>query len=620
MERLNDIIQRTTQRRKHAQEQLRAAQGQYAHGSPQQPQGQRPAATNQSAQPVHMQQQTPAMPHVPPTPLVQQTRQMPAHRHTQPTSEQTTGQRQQGYQGQNTQRAANPYPANYTQQVQPQRARYTSEEQARPTPQIDPQLSQTAVRPIHSAHSRQQRPIPKTPLSPLQQRQDERDAMPAHSSYYAQEQAYTSTSLYSRNERAERAEYSDYHSNPAHDYHAARSTHSARFPHPPQVADVQEGDEGEGEMLYGDWEGDDEDASPYQEIEPETYEPVSPRYPYATYTPAAPTPAVREPYAAYAPEEELAPPQARNVSDIYRSTGARRTPITHIQEVPSHQNKTQPLDHGTGTRSGTPTTPTPLHMQESSRQLIAREPLTPAPTSMQMSTKAACPKCKGAGFRRADVPFGHPNFGKPIACECKEAERKEKRRQQLIELSDLSAFHDKHFDNFNTRFPGIHSSVVEAWKEAYHFAQNPKGWLVFIGTNGCGKTHLASAIANQSLNDGMMVLFSVVPELLDHLRSAFAPTATQVYDQLFSKMREAELLVLDDLGAHYSTPWATEKLYQLLNYRYSWSMPTVITTNNVGLQSIDVRLSSRMLDSSLVTIVNLEHARDRRPYLPRRDM
>lgn len=383
----------------------------------------------------------------------------------------------------------------------------------------------------------------------------------------------------------------------------------------PMPADVMTGDEEEVTMEYGDWEGGNEEVASYQPREPESYDPSASRN---TYAPPYVQPyTAREQYATYAPEGELPSPQARDAQEMHRPPVAKPVPVTRIQEIPTYHNKTQSLDNGMETRFGQGAA---AHMQEPSRQLIARETLTPASTNIQMLTKGVCAKCKGAGYRRADVPFGHPNFGKPIACECKEAERKEKRRQQLVELSDLSAFHDKHFDNFNTRIPGIHPSVIEAWKEAYHFAQNPKGWLVFIGTNGCGKTHLASAIANQSLNDGMMVLFSVVPELLDHLRSAFAPTATQVYDQLFSKMREAELLVLDDLGAHYSTPWATEKLYQLLNYRYSWSMPTVITTNNVGLQSIDIRLSSRMMDSSLVTVVNLEHAKDRRPYLPRRDM
>jgi DNA replication protein DnaC len=236
-----------------------------------------------------------------------------------------------------------------------------------------------------------------------------------------------------------------------------------------------------------------------------------------------------------------------------------------------------------------------------------------------MGSKDVCPKCKGAGYLRIDVPFGHPNFGKPVACECKEAERREKRRQQLLDVSDLSAFQHKSFKNFNTRFSGVHPSVQEAFQVAYKFAQNPDGWLVLIGPNGCGKTHLAAAIANYHFSQGAVVLFTVVPDLLAHLRATFGPNSTEAYDQRFAKMREAELLVLDDLGAHQSSPWANEKLFQILNYRYNSRFPTIVTANKQGLASIDERILSRLSDTALVTTVSLNGALDYRRQNPRRE-
>jgi DNA replication protein DnaC len=231
-----------------------------------------------------------------------------------------------------------------------------------------------------------------------------------------------------------------------------------------------------------------------------------------------------------------------------------------------------------------------------------------------------CPICKGAGYLRLDVPVGHPHFGKPVACECKEEERREKRRQQLLELSDLSAFRNRSFNNFSTRFPGVHLTVQQAFQEAYAFAQSPKGWLVLIGPNGCGKTHLAAAIANQSLSDGAVVLFTVVPDLLANLRATFASTATEAYEERFAKMREAELLVLDDLGAHQSSPWANEKLFQLLNYRYNSCYPTVITANKQGLSSIDERILSRISDTALAVTIIMNGAIDYRRQNPRREL
>src|SRR5205814_4356156 len=181
-----------------------------------------------------------------------------------------------------------------------------------------------------------------------------------------------------------------------------------------------------------------------------------------------------------------------------------------------------------------------------------------------------------------------------------------------------SAFHNKSFKNFSTRFSGMHPSVQEAFQESYKFAQNPSGWLVLIGPNGCGKTHLAAAIANQNLSDGAVVLFTVVPDLLAHLRATFSPGSTEPYDQRFAIMREAELLVLDDLGSHQSSPWANEKLFQLLNYRYNSHYPTVITANKQGLIGIDERILSRISDTALVTRVIINGAIDFRSHNPRR--
>ncbi|HET8844054.1 MAG TPA: ATP-binding protein, partial [Ktedonobacteraceae bacterium] len=171
------------------------------------------------------------------------------------------------------------------------------------------------------------------------------------------------------------------------------------------------------------------------------------------------------------------------------------------------------------------------------------------------------------------------------------------------------------FESFNYRVPGLQ----EAFQVSMEFAKAPSGWLLLIGPNGCGKTHLAAAIANQCLEAGAVVLFATVPDLLDHLRAAFAPDSNEIYDQLFARMREAEVLVLDDLGTQQSSPWANEKLFQLLNYRYNSGFPTVITANPRGLQTTDERLRSRLSDVGLVTAVNLDRARDYRPNNPHRD-
>lgn len=164
------------------------------------------------------------------------------------------------------------------------------------------------------------------------------------------------------------------------------------------------------------------------------------------------------------------------------------------------------------------------------------------------------------------------------------------------------------FDNFDCKrlnlSPEQRQNLRQAFQLAKEFASNPEGWLIFQGVNGCGKTHLAAAIANYRLAQGKPALFVVVPDLLDHLRSTFSPESKISYDEFFERIKTAPLLILDDFGQHSATPWAQEKLYQLINYRYNGMLPTVITTC-ASLEETEVRFSSRMVDPKLSLVFNI---------------
>ena len=96
----------------------------------------------------------------------------------------------------------------------------------------------------------------------------------------------------------------------------------------------------------------------------------------------------------------------------------------------------------------------------------------------------------------------------------------------------------------------------------------------------------------------------VVPEFLDHLRSTFSPDSKVSYDQLFEGVKTTPLLVLDDFGEQTTTPWAQEKLYQVINYRYNARLATVLTTCR-SLEEIENRISSRLADPKISTPFNI---------------
>lgn len=176
--------------------------------------------------------------------------------------------------------------------------------------------------------------------------------------------------------------------------------------------------------------------------------------------------------------------------------------------------------------------------------------------------------------------------------------------QDQSDLSSLGLHQDQTFDTFDLRRkelpPEEQSSLREAYNKARAFAKEPKDWLLFTGTYGCGKTHLAAAIANYRVAEGYPALFVVVPDLLDHLRATFNPESTVSFDKRFEEVRRTRLLILDDLGTESATPWAREKLYQIFDYRYNARLPTVITTASM-VEDIDPRLATRMLDVSRCT-------------------
>jgi DNA replication protein DnaC len=219
-----------------------------------------------------------------------------------------------------------------------------------------------------------------------------------------------------------------------------------------------------------------------------------------------------------------------------------------------------------------------------------------------------CPHCHGVGFLREDLPPGHPGFGKLRPCVCQIDNLHLQRAAQLREESNTETLTGKTFENFLpegvSADPEARATVHAAFERCRVFAEKPEKWLLLTGTYGCGKTHLAAAIANHCLAHGQPVLFLNTPDLLDYLRETFAPSADATYTERFEEIRTVPILILDDLGTESPTHWATEKLYQLLNYRYNARLPTVITTNK-DLKDIDQRIASRLSDAEIVSTLGV---------------
>ena len=219
-----------------------------------------------------------------------------------------------------------------------------------------------------------------------------------------------------------------------------------------------------------------------------------------------------------------------------------------------------------------------------------------------------CKLCQGRGWVSPNAPVGSPEFGTIAPCQCQESRIENERYDRLLKYSNLGRLSRFKFENLERH--GISGSeasktqFLKAWEAAHSYAAAPEGWLTFVGPNGSGKTHLAVAIANHCIENNQVVFFSHAPDLLDHLRSSFGPASEISYSDLFEQVRTVPILILDGLGSHSATPWAEEKLRQILNHRYNAELPTVVTTA-FPLRDLDSYIQARLTAEGLGKIVDL---------------
>ena len=210
----------------------------------------------------------------------------------------------------------------------------------------------------------------------------------------------------------------------------------------------------------------------------------------------------------------------------------------------------------------------------------------------------------------ANLPSDHPLAHHIIPCACTQAKRAAAIRAELpptvLEMM-FEAFHET--DENRTALAVARKFAAGPWGHSWNI-------LTLIGANRKGKTHLAAAIVNALLGRGEPALFENVPDLLDYLRAGYSQSDGQGFDKRFARIKDATVLVLDDLGAEAnhespaSVTWAQDKLYQIIDHRLMWQLPTVVTSN-LRPDMMSARIGSRLRDEQHAIVVAI--ASPRRP-------
>lgn len=198
--------------------------------------------------------------------------------------------------------------------------------------------------------------------------------------------------------------------------------------------------------------------------------------------------------------------------------------------------------------------------------------------------------CETKGFIVHKVEWGGRIYDVYEKCSKRKKFETEMRYQRALRSSGLPKdYLNKTFDNFNV---GKNKSVVEKIKQYLSEERWKEGkGLIITGKTGVGKTHLASAIVHELSKQDVFVLFIFVPDFLDEIRDSYDEEQEQE-ESKFELAKNARVLILDDLGTERITDWTIEKITQLLNYRYSNSLATIVTTNYVG-QKLKERIGER---------------------------
>jgi DNA replication protein DnaC len=145
--------------------------------------------------------------------------------------------------------------------------------------------------------------------------------------------------------------------------------------------------------------------------------------------------------------------------------------------------------------------------------------------------------------------------------------------------------------------------------------------LLLMGPCGVGKTHLAAAILRGLVERGVPCLFYEFGALLKQVQESYSAPAQTSEMRVLAPALEAEVLVLDELGASKPTDWVRETMLQIIGARYNEKKMTIFTTNYTDVRRnpadetledrVGVRLRSRLYEMCKSVIVEGEDYRRR---------
>jgi len=194
------------------------------------------------------------------------------------------------------------------------------------------------------------------------------------------------------------------------------------------------------------------------------------------------------------------------------------------------------------------------------------------------TAEAICEKCGGSGWivHRKDGLSGVER------CECRAISRIE---HTFAAAQIPPLYENASFENFllPEKNPVGHTAMAKVMVDvrgyAREFPATKQPGLLFIGDPGVGKTHLAVAVLRSLIGKGFEGIFYDYQNLLDRIRTSYNPASGASDKEAYRAVLDAEILLLDDLGAHRVTDWVEDTVTSIITWRCNHKKPTLVTTN-----------------------------------------
>lgn len=189
-----------------------------------------------------------------------------------------------------------------------------------------------------------------------------------------------------------------------------------------------------------------------------------------------------------------------------------------------------------------------------------------------------CLLCRDSGWRRRDVVPGEPGFGEMVTCPCPAGSAIVQRRQDRVWQE---AGIPPKFSKYTLESLGALDGKTSL-AQALRNWRLDRSWLLLWGPPGTCKSGAAAALLRDRHAAGGQGLFMLLNRVLDRMQATFgASTLEPGYQEAFKTLVDADLLVLDDIGANRKplSSWGQEQLFKIVDARDLAEKQTILTTN-----------------------------------------